>query len=84
MVSRTITVAEISGVHLRPAGRISEVSLRYRSKVQIKKGDHTANAKSVLGLLAARIGQGDTIEIICAGEDEEDALEAVLAEVKGC
>ncbi len=84
MVSQTITVVENAGVHLRPAGRISEVSLRYKSKVQIKKGDHIANAKSVLGLLAARIGQGDVIEIICDGEDEELALEAVIAEVKGC
>lgn len=84
MVSRTITVNEVSGVHLRPAGRISEVSLHYKSKILIRKGDHTANAKSVLGLLAARIGQGDTIEIICEGEDEEEALEAVFCEVKGC
>jgi len=78
MVARKIVVAEIAGLHLRPAGKISEVSLQYQSKIQIKKGDQIANAKSVLGLLAARVQQGDEIEVICTGEDEEEALMAVI------
>lgn len=78
MVAQKIVVAEISGLHLRPAGKISEVSLQFQSKVQIKKGDQIANAKSVLGLLAARVQQGDEIEIICDGADEESALQAVV------
>lgn len=78
MVARKIVVAEISGLHLRPAGKISEVCLQYACKIQIRKGDHIANAKSVLGLLAARVQQGDEIEIICDGTDEEKALQAVI------
>lgn len=82
MVTQRIVVAEISGLHLRPAGRISEVSLQYTSKIQIKKGDQVANAKSVLGLLAARIQQGDKIEVICDGVDEEQALDAVVCAIQ--
>ena len=78
MVTQKIVVAEISGLHLRPAGKISETSLLFQSRVQIKKGNQVANAKSVLGLLAARVQQGDEIEIICDGEDEEAALQAVI------
>ena len=78
MVTQKIVVAEISGLHLRPAGKISEESLRYQSKIQIKKDDQIANAKSVLGLLAARVQQGDEIEIICDGADEEISLQAVV------
>lgn len=78
MVTRKIEVAKISGLHLRPAGKISETCLQYSSKIQIKKGDCVANAKSVLGLLAARVRQGDEIEIICDGADENEALEAVI------
>lgn len=78
MITQKLVVVEDSGVHLRPAGRISEISLQYQSKVQIRKGTHTANAKSILGLLAAKIQQGDEIEVICDGEDEQDALRAVV------
>ena len=82
MVTQRIVVAEISGLHLRPAGKISEVSLQYASKVQIKKGNQIANAKSVLGLLAARVQQGDEIEIICDGADEKEALKAVVGAIQ--
>ncbi|MBQ4058488.1 MAG: HPr family phosphocarrier protein [Lachnospiraceae bacterium] len=78
MVAQKIVVAKISGLHLRPAGKISETCLQYACKIQIKKGDCVANAKSVLGLLAARVRQGDEIEIICDGADEQKALQAVI------
>lgn len=82
MVAQRIVVAEVLGLHLRPAGKISEVSLQYTSRIQIKKGEQLANAKSVLGLLAARVQQGDEIEIICDGEDEDEALEAVVKAIQ--
>lgn len=87
MVTQKLVVAEIAGLHLRPAGKIAEVSLQYQSKIQIKKDAQVANAKSVLGLLAARIQQGDEIEILCEGVDEEAAMEAVceaIQEGTGC
>ena len=78
MLSQKVVVAEPSGLHLRPAGKLCELSLKYESKISIKKGDSTANAKSVLGLLAARVLQGDEIEIICEGRDEKEALQALV------
>lgn len=82
MVAKRVVVAEPSGLHLRPAGKLCELSLKYQSKIQIRKGDSTANAKSVLGLLAARVQQGDEIEIICDGTDEEEALAALVKAVQ--
>ena len=78
MLTQKVVVAESAGLHLRPAGKLCELSLKYQSKIQIKKGTSTANAKSVLGILAARVQQGDEIEIICEGADEKDALEAIV------
>ncbi|MDE6759607.1 MAG: HPr family phosphocarrier protein [Lachnospiraceae bacterium] len=78
MVTQKIVVAEPSGLHLRPAGKLCEMCLEYQSKIQIKKGTNIANAKSVLGILAARVQQGDEIEIICDGADEDEALAALV------
>ena len=57
---------------------LCELSLKFESKISIRKGTSTANAKSVLGLLAARVLQGDEIEIICEGKDEKEALQALV------
>lgn len=82
MVSRTVVISEPTGLHLRPAGVICELSQRYQSKVVLKKGNHMANAKSVLGVLAARVQQGDEVEIICDGTDEEEALDAIMKKIQ--
>ena len=78
MVTQKVVVAEPSGLHLRPAGMLCELSLKFESKISVRKGTSTANAKSVLGLLAARVLQGDEIEIICEGKDEKEALQALV------
>lgn len=82
MVTRKVVIAEPSGLHLRPAGKLCEVCQRYQSKIQIKKGDSVANAKSVLGLLAARVQMGDEVEVVCDGLDEQEALDKIIHVIK--
>lgn len=65
MVSGKVIVSEALGLHLRPAGKLCEISLNYQSKIQIRKDTSLMNAKSVLGVLAARVQNGDEVEIIC-------------------
>lgn len=82
MVAKKIRVSEVSGLHLRPAGLLSKISLKYQSKIEIRKNDVIVNAKSILGVLSARVQQGDEIEIICDGIDEEEALEELIKAIR--
>ena len=75
MVTQKVVVTEPLGLHLRPAGVFCEESLKYQSKIQIRKGNNFLNAKSVLGLLAARIQCGDEVELVCDGPDEQEVLD---------
>ena len=52
-------------------------AIKYQSSIQIVTGSTTANAKSVLSILGACVKCGDEIELICEGNDEEEALAAV-------
>ncbi|MDO5155134.1 MAG: HPr family phosphocarrier protein [Eubacteriales bacterium] len=79
MVTYKLVVQEPMGLHLRPAGKLCECSQRFTCRILLKKGTQTANVKSVLGLLAARVTQGDEIELICDGSDEEEALAALIS-----
>ena len=47
-----------------------------------KNENVTANAKSVLSVLGACIKDRDEIEIICEGEDEEEALQEMIRVVE--
>ena len=77
MVSEELKVINPSGLHLRPAGNLCKEALKYDSKINIIFKDATANAKSVLSVLAAYVKCGDTIKITCDGRDEKEALEAL-------
>lgn len=78
MVSQKVVIKNPTGLHLRPAGILCKEAMQFKSMVTFKFHESTANAKSVLGVLGACVKSGDEIEIFCEGEDEENALAAVV------
>lgn len=77
MLSKKLTVINPSGLHLRPAGVLSQTAMKFKSDVTIQSGNKTIAAKSVLNVMAAGIKCGTEVELICDGPDEEDALRVV-------
>ncbi len=77
MVIGTAVIKDEAGLHLKPAGRFCEEALKYKSTVTFTFGNTTANAKSVLSVLGACVKKGDEIEIVCNGEDEQEALQGL-------
>ncbi len=82
MVSQKVVIKNPTGLHLRPAGELCKEAVKYQSSITFKFKGGTANAKSVLSVLGACIKSGDTVEFICEGEDEEEALKAVVGAVE--
>lgn len=82
MVSRTLTVTNPSGLHLRPAGVLSQTAMKFKSDVIIECGEKRIVAKSVLNVMAAGIKCGTEINVICEGEDEVEALETLAKAIE--
>ena len=82
MVSQKVVIKNPTGLHLRPAGVLCKEAMRYKSSVKFNYRGNTANAKSVLSVLGACIKCGDEIEFICEGNDEEEALKALVDAVE--
>lgn len=78
MVSQKVIVKNPTGLHLRPAGMLCNEAMRYQAKITFTYRGNIANAKSVLSVLGACIKCGDEIEFQCDGEDEEEALFAMV------
>lgn len=79
MRSCKVQVKNPTGLHLRPAGNFCKEALKYKSMVTFNFNGGTANAKSVLSVLGACVKCGDEIELVCEGEDEEEALETLTS-----
>ncbi len=82
MVSQKVVIKNPTGLHLRPAGILCKEAMRFRSLITFTFRETTANAKSVLSVLGACIKCGDEIEFFCEGEDEQEALEALVKAVE--
>lgn len=78
MVSKKIVIKNPTGLHLRPAGNLCKEAIRFGSLITFKHKESIANAKSVLSVLGACVKGGDEIELICDGNDENEALEALI------
>ena len=74
MVSRTLTVNNPEGLHMRPAGVLAKAVTKFESDVTIVFEDKKINAKSLLNIIGACIKCGSEIELVCEGPDEEAAL----------
>lgn len=86
MVSKKVKITNPSGLHLRPAGLLCNKAMDFKSLITFNYEDRdrtgTANAKSVLSVLGACVKTGDSIELVCEGEDEEEALKTLVEAVE--
>lgn len=64
-----------SGLHARPASQLAEIANQFASECALTnlRNGQNANAKSVLGIIAADIRQGDRCRFQVSGPDEKVA-----------
>ena len=65
-------------MHARPASDFCKTAGSFKSKISILKDGEEYDAKSILMVLCVGAAQGDTIEIRAEGEDEQEAIDALV------
>ena len=72
MLSKTLTIENSEGLHMRPAGVVAKEMGKFVCDVTI-----VINAKSLINIISACIKTGAEITFECDGEDEEAAMAKV-------
>ncbi len=81
MVQITVTIKNPTGLHARPAASFLKVVKQFSCRTTLIRGGETINAKSMIALMSAGIECGQEVTIVCDGEQEQEALEALQAAV---
>ncbi len=79
----TYVITDDQGIHARPAGEFVKEAKKFASEVKIVKGEKSADAKKIFGLMSLGVKQGEEILVQIEGTDEEEAatgLEKFLKE----
>ena len=82
MTSKTLTIQNAQGFHMRPAGAFAAAMAKFPCNVTIKFTGTDVNGKSLMNISSAGIKCGSTIEIVCDGDDEKAALDSAVALVE--
>ena len=80
MYSKCVIVRNPSGLHARPASEFVAKAKGFQSKISNRRpGDDSflGNAKSIIIMLSMGVGQGDSVEILADGPDEQQAVESL-------
>ncbi len=78
MVEDRVEIINVLGLHARAAARFVRTATKYRASVTVTKDGTTTDGKSILGILFLTAAVGSEITIAADGEDENDALKALV------
>lgn len=74
VAENTVIIINKVGLHARPASLLVQTAAQFQSRIQVKCGDKTANAKSIVSVLKLGAVLGNTLVLHAEGEDAETAL----------
>lgn len=67
-----------NGLEARPAALFVQMASKYESHISVIVNEKQVNAKSIMGMMSLGTIKGQNIEIIAEGEDEEEAVNALI------
>ncbi|MBB3108606.1 phosphocarrier protein [Paenibacillus phyllosphaerae] len=79
-MQQTFTIANLLGLHVRPAKQIVEAAKKYpNTQVFVEKDGKKNSAKSLVNVLTLGAKHGDAVTLIVEGEQEAAALAEIGA-----
>jgi len=82
MQKTTIKISNKLGLHARASAKLTKLAATFASDVFVSRNGRRVNGKSIMGVMMLAAGIGTEIEIETAGQDEQAALDALVALVR--
>ena len=79
MKTASIIIPNKLGLHARAAAKLVSTASKFTAEVYLQKEDNRINGKSIMGVMMLAASQGTPIEVSTDGEDETEALQALIA-----
>jgi phosphocarrier protein len=79
VIKTSVTISNKLGLHARASAKLTKLAGSYPCEVWLARGDRRVNAKSIMGVMMLAAGIGVTVDIETDGEQEQEALDAIVA-----
>ncbi|WP_295623994.1 glucose PTS transporter subunit IIA [uncultured Corynebacterium sp.] len=82
VASDAILVPNPTGLHARPSATLVALAKTFTADVRLRRGDDSANAKSITSIMAMSVDHGDKIVVTAHGADAAEAVDAVSRAIR--
>jgi len=72
------------GLHARASAKLTQLASSYKCEVMLSRNNRRVNAKSIMGVMMLAASKGTTISIETNGENEVEAMQALLDLISDC
>jgi phosphocarrier protein len=79
VIKATVRISNKLGLHARASAKLTKLAGTFRSEVHMSRNGRRVNAKSIMGVMMLAAGIGAEVDIETEGEDEADAMKALVA-----
>jgi phosphocarrier protein HPr len=79
MQKTTVKISNKLGLHARASAKLTKLAGGFACDVHMTRNGRRINAKSIMGVMMLAAGLGSDVEIETDGEDEAQALSALVA-----
>ncbi len=84
MLQKEALIINKLGLHARASAKLTRLASGFKCEVMLSRNSRRVNAKSIMGVMMLAAAKGATIGIETDGEDEADAMQAILNLVNDC
>ncbi len=77
-MQQDITIINKLGLHARASAKLTQLASSFKCEVMMSRNSRRVNAKSIMGVMMLAASMGTTITIETSGEDENDAMQAII------
>ena len=78
MVKESIKLELKNGLEARPAALFVQIASKFESHISVVVNEKQVNAKSIMGMMSLGTIKGELIEIVAEGQDEKEAVDALI------
>ncbi|MBP9102092.1 MAG: HPr family phosphocarrier protein [Nitrosomonas sp.] len=82
MQTREVEIVNKLGLHARASAKLTKLASQFKCEVWATKNNRRVNAKSIMGVMTLAANKGSRLQIETTGDDEVEALAALVALVE--
>ncbi len=77
MITKKVQIQLANGLEARPVAMLVQVASQHDSTIYIQSAGKKVNAKSIMGMMSLGLDNGESVEVVADGADEEAAIASI-------